>query len=811
MFSALGGKSFTLRSQFNMPNIQLNITTLLCTLVAMWSAVADAQVDPLSQPSSTTASPGSYQYGIGLLKLDKAWALTRGRTSIALIDVGFTVHPDLASGIDGNLRSHLSSSLFSQPGMHHGLAVAGVMAARGGNGIGIQGACNQCSLIYQTGVSPTSFQQALRYGAVAINLSTGAISSQNLSGCATRDLDCKATVRTALRDVVMVGIAQNEANLNGTIKDAVFSPADHPAFITVSGVEPGAQFWTTAFYKYEDGTKFSSSWGPKVRLVAPAKSVLTTQLDNKYLYDFKPYRCGDRVDSEVGEERTLPERYAGYGTCNGNSFAAPWVTGIVGLMRSANPLLTAPEVHAILFETAQSQPVAGPDGLTFYMPDAYAAVQRALGSDNGASNNNRLTPMFSLYAANSSKHLFTSTPQVAVAGIAGELVSTNFQSVGQRLANYPKFTGRICDTNNANCKQPEAAAAFQVFTTENAPAGTALVPLYRFRERSGRLGFSTVTNITEGRQLEQNEWNLDMIEGYVYSPTAPQPSGTVRLCKATDATRNDELLYAASSVANSTAPCNRTTDYNGTGNYLNAVTIGYVHPLAQEEPVQLESGWWWNQNEPGRGFFIERNEDRAFLSGYLYADSGAATWFAAEGKLNKANNTLTASMTTFADGQTLGGTNRAPRATGSLGALTMQFKDASNATLTWPGGRAEITRYQFAQGASAAYIDTGWWWNPSQSGTGFSVEVQGDTVFIAGFLYEASGAPIWYTAVGKLKDNRVVNTTLNTFRNGQPLTGAHRLPTSTELGAVEFAINEPTKATLKLSDGRVIELSRFRF
>ena len=33
-------------------------------------------------------------------------------------------------------------------------------------------------------------------------------------------------------------------------------------------------------------------------------------------------------------------------------------------------------------------------------------------------------------------------------------------------------------------------------------------------------------------------------------------------------------------------------------------------------------------------------------------------------------------------------------------------------------------------GSSHAAPENGWWWNPAQSGRGFSIEVQGDTMFL---------------------------------------------------------------------------------
>jgi MoaA/NifB/PqqE/SkfB family radical SAM enzyme len=47
----------------------------------------------------------------------------------------------------------------------------------------------------------------------------------------------------------------------------------------------------------------------------------------------------------------------------------------------------------------------------------------------------------------------------------------------------------------------------------------------------------------------------------------------------------------------------------------------------------------------------------------------------------------------------------------------------------------------------------GWWFNPDESGTGVSIEVQSEVLFMAVFTYdEKSGDPVWYYSGGKMSD-----------------------------------------------------------
>ncbi|HWQ94677.1 MAG TPA: delta-60 repeat domain-containing protein, partial [Gammaproteobacteria bacterium] len=68
----------------------------------------------------------------------------------------------------------------------------------------------------------------------------------------------------------------------------------------------------------------------------------------------------------------------------------------------------------------------------------------------------------------------------------------------------------------------------------------------------------------------------------------------------------------------------------------------------------------------------------------------------------------------------------------------------------------------------------GWWWNPDESGRGFSVEVSQNTLFMAGYLYDASGRATWYASAGPMANNTLYQGTLQTFGNGQTLTGAYK-------------------------------------
>ena len=186
----------------------------------------------------------------------------------------------------------------------------------------------------------------------------------------------------------------------------------------------------------------------------------------------------------------------------------------------------------------------------------------------------------------------------------------------------------------------------------------------------------------------------------------------------------------------------------GLGVVLAASIVMPGWAAAAPAQVQPERGIWWNANQPGRGFFIDVNADTVALAGFLYDSAGNATWFIASGQLS--GNALTADMKTYRDGQALTGLYRAPTAGPSLGTLTLQFSSAQSATLTWPGGTETLTRYGIGPNGTvvpSAHPDgpaTGIWWNAGQSGRGFTLELQGESLLLGGYLYDGAGNPVWF-------------------------------------------------------------------
>ena len=98
------------------------------------------------------------------------------------------------------------------------------------------------------------------------------------------------------------------------------------------------------------------------------------------------------------------------------------------------------------------------------------------------------------------------------------------------------------------------------------------------------------------------------------------------------------------------------------------------------------------------------------------------------------------------------------------------------------------------QAVSFAAPQNGIWWNPTQSGRGYTLEVQGSQLVFTMYLYEDSGAASWNTGILNQQSDGSYTGTLSRFSGGQSLNGAYVAPTgASTVGTVSLSF--PTTST----------------
>ena len=232
-------------------------------------------------------------------------------------------------------------------------------------------------------------------------------------------------------------------------------------------------------------------------------------------------------------------------------------------------------------------------------------------------------------------------------------------------------------------------------------------------------------------------------------------------------------------------------------------TIGLLCLQTTLAHAAPQNGWWWNPNQSGRAFSIEIQGNTLFMAGYLYENDGRATWLLSGGTMQNATN-YAGRLLSFSNGQTLTGNYQAPGAPSDAGAVTLQFSDDTHATLTWPGGSIAIERFRYSSAATASFQpEKGWWWNAAESGRAFFMEVQGDKMFIVGYMYDANGNPVWYVSGGAMTSPTSYQGDWLQFANGQTLSGPYVAPSApVKAGAISVNFSAPGQATLTLSDNQ---------
>jgi hypothetical protein len=122
-----------------------------------------------------------------------------------------------------------------------------------------------------------------------------------------------------------------------------------------------------------------------------------------------------------------------------------------------------------------------------------------------------------------------------------------------------------------------------------------------------------------------------------------------------------------------------------------------------------------------------------------------------------------------------------------------------------------IAAFLSVHSAFAVTPESGWWWNPNEPGRGFNIEAQKRTLFIATYVYDQKGNPLWYTGSGELDENSTLTTELLLSEGGPCIGCPYQAPTTTEAGIpITLAFTSRGEGTV-LWEGETVPIERFNF
>ena len=167
------------------------------------------------------------------------------------------------------------------------------------------------------------------------------------------------------------------------------------------------------------------------------------------------------------------------------------------------------------------------------------------------------------------------------------------------------------------------------------------------------------------------------------------------------------------------------------------------------------SGLWWNPAESGWGVSFTQRRNVVFGAWYTYDSAGKPKWYVASNCALPAGVTGTSGTCTGQLYQVSGPTfftgtfDPSHDNVAAIGTFSVAFTDANHANMTYSvngqGRTVAIVRQSVGAGSTAAAVDfTDLWWNPSESGWGMVMTQQLGNIFIAWYVYDNSGNPVWY-------------------------------------------------------------------
>jgi len=301
------------------------------------------------------------QWGLTAIKAPQAWEKVEGSKDIkiAILDSGVDLeHPDLVDNLDLSLSCDYINDDGVPEDQHpesHGTHIAGIIAGKGFNGIGIHGVMNSATLIIHkiligevTDVPiitlASTISQAMVKGARVINMSW--VTEDDLIA---ESATLKEIFELAFDNdkVLLVAAAGNGGE--------VLYPAKYPEVLSVGGVD-------------EDGNVVGFE----------GENTTREQLED-YLNEVDVLAPGVNIYSTVVRENDGSEE-DGYGYLSGTSQAAAFVSGLAGLILAKNPDLTKDELKQIITENAEDV-----FGLGKGLINAQRAVEGVAGGNGGSS------------------------------------------------------------------------------------------------------------------------------------------------------------------------------------------------------------------------------------------------------------------------------------------------------------------------------------------------------------------------------------------------------------------------------------------
>lgn len=103
--------------------------------------------------------------------------------------------------------------------------------------------------------------------------------------------------------------------------------------------------------------------------------------------------------------------------------------------------------------------------------------------------------------------------------------------------------------------------------------------------------------------------------------------------------------------------------------------------------------------------------------------------------------------------------------------------------------------------------EEGLWWNPNESGRGWSIEIQDNIIAVTHYVYDTGARATFFTSAGPW-DGLGFTGALVSSQGGQCIGCPYVAPSNTSLGNVRFSFTSPLSGSVSYPNGVTIQIQR---
>ena len=265
-------------------------------------------------------------YGINA---PSAWDITTGASSVkvGVIDTGIANHPDLSANLIGGWDFYNNNNVTTDDLNSHGTSVAGIIGAKGNNGIGVAGIAWNVSLVplQISYTNPSTGRQTSTNALTIAAINYAKNNNIQILNHSWGGYSYDPAVQSAINSYNGLYVC-SAGNGDKNIDNSPYYPASYTGsnIITVGAIKSNGQRPTVSDWGYDsNGQPQGSNYGQNsVDIFAPGC-----------------YIGSDLYSTKTGNT---------YGNFNGTSSSAPMVAGVAALILSKAPGFTAADVKDII-------------------------------------------------------------------------------------------------------------------------------------------------------------------------------------------------------------------------------------------------------------------------------------------------------------------------------------------------------------------------------------------------------------------------------------------------------------------------------